>query len=165
VRRRETATVRENGRLVTSFGGFHGAEGDAVAVTRGRESCLACNRTHAHTHVQTFTVEQMGAPEICPGPQKYISAVRKLAVSSGKPLPRDSAPNRSLLGKTAVAHTHLPVAGNGGRLEGRQGEGEISRDDRCWFLFPGGAGRSVIVKARENEASRRPATARALGLP
>ena len=111
-------------------------------------------------------------PEICPGPQKYGSlwlrvkpAVRELAVSSGKPLPRDSAPNRSLLGKTAGAHTHLPVAGNVGRLAGRQGGGEISRDDWCWFLFPGGAGRIVIVKAREKEASRRPATARALGLP
>ena len=51
-------------------------------------------------------------PEICPGPQKYGSfwlrtrqAVRELAESSGKPLPRDSAPNRSLLEKTAASNT------------------------------------------------------------
>ena len=51
-------------------------------------------------------------PDICPGPQKYGSfwlrvrpAVRELAGSSGKPLPRDSAPNRSLLEKTAASNT------------------------------------------------------------
>ena len=51
-------------------------------------------------------------PVICPGPQKYGSfwlrprqAVRELAESSGKPLPRDSAPNRNLLEKTAASNT------------------------------------------------------------
>ncbi len=46
-------------------------------------------------------------PAICPGPQKYGSfllrvrpAIREIADSSGKTLPRDSAPNRSLLEKT-----------------------------------------------------------------
>jgi hypothetical protein len=50
--------------------------------------------------------------EICQGPQKYGSfwlqvrpAVRKLAESSGKQLPRDSAPNRSLLEKTSISNT------------------------------------------------------------
>jgi hypothetical protein len=53
-------------------------------------------------------------PDICPGPQKYGSfwlrvrpAVREFDSegSSGKPLPRDSAPNRSLLEKTAASNT------------------------------------------------------------
>jgi hypothetical protein len=48
-------------------------------------------------------------PAICPGPQKYgpfwlrvRPAVREIAHSSGKTLPRDSAPNCSLLKKTAA---------------------------------------------------------------
>jgi hypothetical protein len=48
--------------------------------------------------------------EICLGLQKYgpfwlrvRPVVRKLAENSGKPLPRDSAPNRSLLEKTSVS--------------------------------------------------------------
>ena len=51
-------------------------------------------------------------PEICPGPQKYGSfwlrvrpETRRLAEECGKPLPRDSAPNRSLLEKVAVSNT------------------------------------------------------------
>ena len=51
-------------------------------------------------------------PEICPGPQKYGSfwlrvrpAVREYAAECGKPLPRDSAPNRSLLEKVATSNT------------------------------------------------------------
>ena len=55
---------------------------------------------------------RMTEHEICPGPQKYGSfwlrvrpAVRELAESSGKPLPRDSAPNRSLLEKMAASNT------------------------------------------------------------
>ncbi len=58
---------------------------------------------------------RMTEHEICPGPPKYGSfwlrvrpAVRELAESSGKPLPRDSAPkspNRSLLEKMAASHT------------------------------------------------------------
>ena len=50
-------------------------------------------------------------PEICPGPQKYGSfwlrvrpETRLLAEECGKPLPRDSAPNRSLLEKVAAFH-------------------------------------------------------------
>ena len=50
-------------------------------------------------------------PEICPGPQKYGSfwlrvrpETRRLAEECGKVLPRDSAPNRSLLEKIAVSH-------------------------------------------------------------
>ena len=50
-------------------------------------------------------------PEICPGPQKYGSfwlrvrpETRLLAEECGKPLPRDSAPNRSLLEKVAASH-------------------------------------------------------------
>ena len=50
-------------------------------------------------------------PEICPGPQKYGSfwlrvrpETRRLAEACGKPLPRDSAPNQSLLEKVAVSH-------------------------------------------------------------
>jgi hypothetical protein len=46
-------------------------------------------------------------PDICPGPPsgsfwlRVRPAVREIADSSGKTLPRDSAPNRSLLEKTA----------------------------------------------------------------
>jgi hypothetical protein len=52
--------------------------------------------------------------EICQGPKKYGSfwmrvrpqaAARKLSERSGKPLPRDSAPNRSLLEKTDISNT------------------------------------------------------------
>jgi ribonuclease HI len=50
-------------------------------------------------------------PEICPGPQKYVSfwlqvrpETRRLAEECGKPLPRDGAPNRSLLEKVAASH-------------------------------------------------------------
>ena len=50
-------------------------------------------------------------PEICPGPQKYGSfwlrvrpETRRLAEACGKSLPRDSAPNRSLLEKVAASH-------------------------------------------------------------
>ena len=53
----------------------------------------------------------VAGPEICPGPQKYGSfwlrvrpETRRLAEECGKPLPRDSAPNRSLLEKVAVSH-------------------------------------------------------------
>jgi hypothetical protein len=49
---------------------------------------------------------------ICPGPQKYgpfwlcvLPAVREIAERSGKTLPRDSAPNRCLLEKTASFNT------------------------------------------------------------
>ncbi len=55
---------------------------------------------------------RMTEHDICPGPQKYGSfwlrvrpAVRELAESSGKPLPRDSAPNHSLLEKMAASNT------------------------------------------------------------
>jgi hypothetical protein len=55
---------------------------------------------------------RMTEHEICPAPQKYGSfwlrvrpAVRELAESSGNPLPRDSAPNRSLLEKMAASNT------------------------------------------------------------
>jgi ribonuclease HI len=51
-------------------------------------------------------------PEICPGPQKYGSfwlrgrpTVREYAEKCGKPLPRDSAPNHSLLEKAAASNT------------------------------------------------------------
>ena len=51
-------------------------------------------------------------PEICQGPQKYGSfwlrvrpEARELAAKSGKMLPRDSAPNHSLLEKVAVSNT------------------------------------------------------------
>ena len=51
-------------------------------------------------------------PEICPGPQKYGSfwlrvrqETRRLAEEFGKALPRDSAPNRSLLEKVIVSST------------------------------------------------------------
>ena len=51
-------------------------------------------------------------PEICPGPQKYGSfwlrvrpTVRELAEKCGKQLPRDSAPNCSLLEKTVASNT------------------------------------------------------------
>ena len=51
-------------------------------------------------------------PEICPGPQKYGSfwlrvrpTTREFAEKCGKPLPRDSAPNRSLLEKVAISNT------------------------------------------------------------
>ena len=47
-------------------------------------------------------------PEICPGPQKYGSfwlrvrpEIRRLTAECGKTLPRDSAPNRSILEKVA----------------------------------------------------------------
>jgi ribonuclease HI len=47
-------------------------------------------------------------PEICPGPQKYGSLwlrvrpeIRRFATECGKTLPRDSAPNRSILEKVA----------------------------------------------------------------
>ena len=50
-------------------------------------------------------------PELCPGPQKYGSfwlrvrpETRRLAEECGKQLPRDSAPNSSLLEKVAASH-------------------------------------------------------------
>jgi hypothetical protein len=50
-------------------------------------------------------------PEICPGPQKYgffwlrvRPETRRLAEECGKQLPRDSAPNRSLLEKVTAYH-------------------------------------------------------------
>jgi ribonuclease HI len=59
-------------------------------------------------------------PEICPGPQKYGSfwlrlrqETRKLAGDCGKLLPRDSAPNSSLLEKVAVSNTLRAVRHRG----------------------------------------------------
>ena len=56
------------------------------------------------------------APEICPGPRKYGSVwlgvrshVRALAAQCGKSLPRDSAPNHSLLKRTVGANTRRAV--------------------------------------------------------
>ena len=113
-------------------------------------------------------------PEICPGPQKYGSlwlrvkpAVRELAVSSGKPLPRDSAPNRSLLGKTAGAHTHLPVAGNGRGLRYHVTTGA----GFCFLGAPGGcdcegAGERGAAPAGDGTSTRlalNPAHARGRG--
>ncbi len=55
-------------------------------------------------------------PAICPSPPKHGSfwlhvrhAVREIADSSSKMLPRDSAPNRTLLEKTASFNTLIAV--------------------------------------------------------
>jgi hypothetical protein len=52
-------------------------------------------------------------PEMCPGPQKYGSLwlqvkpiVRDLAQQSKKMLPRDSAPNKSLIDKVSMVNTY-----------------------------------------------------------
>jgi hypothetical protein len=56
--------------------------------------------------------QQAENPEICPGPQKYGSfllrirpLVRECAEKFSKPLPRDSAPNRSLLEAVVAFNT------------------------------------------------------------
>ena len=55
-------------------------------------------------------------PEICPGPQKYGSfwlrirpVVRECAEKLSKPLPRDSAPNRSLLTAVVAFNTFRAI--------------------------------------------------------
>ena len=75
---------------------------------KSHTGCLMNERADAQAELG----RKATGPEICPGPQKYGSfwlrvrpAARKLAESSGKPLPRDSAPNRSLLEKTSISNT------------------------------------------------------------
>ncbi len=59
---------------------------------------------------------QAEEPEICPGPQKYVSfwlqvrpTTRSFAERSTKTLPRDSAPNRSLFEELMASNTFLAV--------------------------------------------------------
>jgi hypothetical protein len=75
---------------------------------KSHSGCLMNERANEQAELSR-TAE---GPASCPGPQKYGSfwlrvrpAVREIANSSGKTLPRDSAPKRSLLEKTASFNT------------------------------------------------------------
>ncbi len=80
----------------------------ALAKVKSHTGCLMNERADELAELG----RKAEGPEICPGPKKYGSlwlrlrpVVRALAESCGKLLPRDSAPNRSLLEKTPAINT------------------------------------------------------------
>ena len=79
-----------------------------LVKVKSHTGCLLNERADEQAELGRMAEE----PEICPGPQKYGSfwlrvrpTTREFAEKCGKPLPRDSAPNRSLLEKVAISNT------------------------------------------------------------
>jgi ribonuclease HI len=87
--------------------------GDLVLMKiKSHTGCLLNERADEYAELGR-TAE---GPELCPGPQKYGSLwlrvkpiVREYAQQSRKSLPRDSAPNKSLIDKATVVNTYRAV--------------------------------------------------------